>query len=101
MSYRVSGACRLGSVGRDVGEGTQPTTFVLPVANSEPHPLLQRSQDAPSAAAWQAELNVRVYQLDSEGATDETEGDVTSCQMRQEGGCFPPRFSFLSMRVVP
>jgi MoxR-like ATPase len=38
-------------------------------------------QDVPSVAAWQAELNVRVYQLSSEGAADETEGDVTSCQI--------------------
>ena len=59
---------------------SQPTTFVLPVANSEPPPP-QRPQDAPSVAAWQAELNVRVYQLNSEGAADETEGDVTSCQI--------------------
>ena len=38
-------------------------------------------QDVPSVAAWQAELNVRVYQLSSEGAADETEGEVTSCQI--------------------
>jgi len=31
--------------------------------------------------AWQAELNVRAYQLNNEGAADETEGDVTSCQI--------------------
>jgi len=39
------------------------------------------SQDAPSVPAWQAELNVRAYQLNNEGAADETEGDVTSCQI--------------------
>jgi hypothetical protein len=32
-------------------------------------------------SAWQAELNVRAYQLNADGAADETEGDVTSCQI--------------------
>jgi hypothetical protein len=60
---------------------TSPPLFCSPTANAKPAHALQQSQDAPSVAAWQADLNVRVYQLNSEGAADETEGDVTSCQI--------------------
>ena len=30
---------------------------------------------------WQAELHVHIVQLDTEGAADESDGDITSCQI--------------------
>mmetsp|Transcript_1268 Transcript_1268/g.2485 ORF Transcript_1268/g.2485 Transcript_1268/m.2485 type:complete len:427 (+) Transcript_1268:210-1490(+) len=32
-------------------------------------------------AAWQAELHVRIFHLNEEGVADESDGDVTSCQI--------------------
>lgn len=60
---------------------SQPASFVLAHSQRQTCPRPAKPQDAPSVAAWQADLNVRVYQLNSEGAADETEGDVTSCQI--------------------
>ena len=54
-------------------------------------------------SAWQAELNVRAYQLHPEGAADETEGDVTSCQIWMLPATVSPsfRFAFRSTLAEP
>ena len=39
------------------------------------------SPDGLSVPAWKADLNVRAFQLHDEGAAEETEGDVTSCNI--------------------
>ena len=54
--------------------------YIYSQSTSKAH-LWQRLQDALSVPAWQAQLEVRTYQLNSEGAADETEGDVTSCNI--------------------
>jgi hypothetical protein len=59
--------------------GCAPTSAPGALRFADDNNLL--SQEAESVSAWQAELNVRAFQLNSDGAADETEGDVTSCQI--------------------
>ena len=51
--------------------------------------------------AWQADLQIRSFQLNDEGPSDEAEGDVTSCQVNcgGTGGSLRPTQKKLTLSV--
>lgn len=75
---------------------TSSAPGALPFADDSTLPM----QEAESVSAWQAELNVRAYQLNSDGAADETEGDVTSCQIWMLPAIVRPSFFALSRSAL-